>query len=224
MVKITQFAFNSEPQATVASESIALPRGPSKQLHSQQFPSILEARSCSHCSQRSARRGREGAGGDAALSLESFASLPPAPPVSGIGCLSDVARWRLAGHRVVLSYRFTVRLPGVPPLKVGANCATSLCGEGSPREVWLDVPNAPPLRPSVPRSRQEGGRGRRVRGRSGCPRSWPRAARAPRPLQACRSSRGRQRRPLALPIGAGEPGTLPPRLPAVRPPRTSGRP
>lgn len=56
------------------------------------------------------------------------------------------------------------------------------------------------------------------------PRFWPRAARAPRPLQACPSSRGRQRWPLALPIGAGEPGTLPPCLPAVRPPRASRRP
>lgn len=56
------------------------------------------------------------------------------------------------------------------------------------------------------------------------PRFWPRAARAPRPLRACPSSRGRQSWPLALPIGAGEPGTLPPCLPAVRPPRASGRP
>ncbi|KAM7241361.1 hypothetical protein CapIbe_007933 [Capra ibex] len=56
MGKITQFAFNSKPEATVASYSIALPRIPSMQLHSQQFPSTLEARSCPHCSQRSEQR------------------------------------------------------------------------------------------------------------------------------------------------------------------------
>ena len=107
---------------------------------------------------------------------------------------------------------------------MGANCPGRLCGEGSPPpEVWLYAPKAPTLRPSLPRSRPEGGSGRHVRGLSCGPRSRPPAARAPRPPQACPSGRGRRRRPRSAHRGgrAWDPASL---LAHSRPPCLSRRP
>lgn len=89
-----------------------------------------------------------------------------------------------------------------------------------PREVWLDVPKAPLLRPSVPRSRPGAGTGGASGDGAAAPRFWPRAARAPRPRYGRVGPAGGASAGLSLcPSGRASLDSLPPCLPRSAPAR-----